>query len=570
MKIRAVAVADPRSNAVGAIELECTPHGLVVGYLGLGAFSEGYAPGALTMGTQLTVPWSAVQLAELVGDRLHLEFSPEVGPHSRLCLTNFSTGNTPHPGETRRQRRLVRIATAGTALAGVLLATLTFQRAAPEAGAGAAMLVALVTAAAVLTCGLIADRAIGAPDYGDAPRESFVFDLSNYLPGLIRTPKPSVPSARPLPLPTFQQVLPRTTLAVVIALTSSTLAALLVGGFIIDAQREPSRTPVASLAAAPPAAPVERRPEDLPAIAAPRPAEAAPSPATSTASVTSGKCTCRRGDSGLWQNPIPRLSTLVLSRRVSVRGRHSELQADIAAINNSDEEIRDLELHLEFFERDPPPISRLHHVDHRVLYYPGVLSPGQAIKWSVEADGSELQIKNPIAGDIGPGGDGAAPLSRFAELLDANHRPVRMHGALMLAYLGDPRAREAVLKLREALREDEAPYLRRLTFATAPVHACNLRVSASGPERQIEACVFNDSKESKKDLALRVAAYDGEISHLDPLAQPPLLVAEGTYPVSRELMPGEGVRVLGKLDLRKLDEPPAAFEAIADRIDLLP
>jgi hypothetical protein len=48
MRVRAVAAASERSNAVGSVELECTPHGLVIVYLGLGSFSEGYTPGALT------------------------------------------------------------------------------------------------------------------------------------------------------------------------------------------------------------------------------------------------------------------------------------------------------------------------------------------------------------------------------------------------------------------------------------------------------------------------------------------------------------------------------------------
>ena len=52
MKVRAVAIASERSNAIGALELECTPHGLVIVNLGIGSFTEGYAPGALTSGTK--------------------------------------------------------------------------------------------------------------------------------------------------------------------------------------------------------------------------------------------------------------------------------------------------------------------------------------------------------------------------------------------------------------------------------------------------------------------------------------------------------------------------------------
>jgi AcrR family transcriptional regulator len=53
MKVRAVAIASDRSNAIGTVELECTPHGLVVVHLGVGAFSEDYAPAALTSRTSI-------------------------------------------------------------------------------------------------------------------------------------------------------------------------------------------------------------------------------------------------------------------------------------------------------------------------------------------------------------------------------------------------------------------------------------------------------------------------------------------------------------------------------------
>ncbi len=93
MKVRATAVAAERANAIGSVELECTPHGLSVAYLGVGAFSEGYAPGALTMGTRITVPWAKVQEARVEGDQLFFAFDPELTPHHRMVLTAFSTGD---------------------------------------------------------------------------------------------------------------------------------------------------------------------------------------------------------------------------------------------------------------------------------------------------------------------------------------------------------------------------------------------------------------------------------------------------------------------------------------------
>ena len=97
MKVRAVAIASDRSNAIGTVELECTPHGLVLVHLGVGAFSEDYAPAALTSGTRVLVPWSAIDEATIENDRVFLAFDAALSPHHRLLLANFSGGGRP-PG----------------------------------------------------------------------------------------------------------------------------------------------------------------------------------------------------------------------------------------------------------------------------------------------------------------------------------------------------------------------------------------------------------------------------------------------------------------------------------------
>ena len=78
MKVRATAVAEGRANAIGTVELECTPHGLAVAYLGVGSFQQDYAPAALTMGTLVTVPWSKVEAARVEGDQMFLGIDPEL------------------------------------------------------------------------------------------------------------------------------------------------------------------------------------------------------------------------------------------------------------------------------------------------------------------------------------------------------------------------------------------------------------------------------------------------------------------------------------------------------------
>jgi hypothetical protein len=139
---------------------------------------------------------------------------------------------------------------------------------------------------------------------------------------------------------------------------------------------------------------------------------------------------------------------------------------------------------------------------------------------------------------------------------------------MMLAYLGDPRAREATLKLKEALREEEAPYLDRVLRAISELRACNLSVSDSGPRRTLEACVFNASNEPRKDLGIKLRGLEGEVTHADAVSDPPTAIVEKSFSVPGELEPQSGVRVRAELDLDGTD--PRAFEIFADRRDLLP
>jgi hypothetical protein len=576
MKVRAVAVAAEQSNAIGTLELECTPHGLVVAYLGVGSFTEGYAPGALTTGTRVTVPWWAIDTARVERDFLYLELDAKFTPHSRLTLSSFSSGEAQHPSELDRQRTITRITAAAAAAIAVLLIGVLLPKVAPRATTASALGIAVAAAAVIAFVGLLADRRLTPGVDGEAARELFVFDLGNYLPAIVRSESSPRPPPKPITLPVFQGLLPRTTFAIVLTLSACGLGAVLMGKWVLAGGRdvrerqriqalEEREREMPPVQLAPPPSPQPTVP--LPAAAAP----AAPEPSSAATHVASthGTCRCERGDSSLWREPIPKLSTIVIGSRAETRRSRPELQVEIAAVNNSDQQYRDVEIQIDFFERDPPPAQKRHWVSHRVVFFAGPLLPGQAIKWSVEAEGTEFEIKNPIEGDIGPGGDGAAPISRFAELLDANHRPVRLHGAMMLAYLGDPRAKEAAFKLRDALREDEGPYLSRILQAVSDVRACQLDLDGHGAQRRIQVCAFNGSAEAKRDLAVRVNAFDGRVSHAHPTATPPLLVGDATLRVPGELAPGTGAVLSGTIDLSRASSPPVEFEAAADRVDLL-
>src|SRR5262245_863331 len=230
MKVRAVAIASDRSNAIGTVELECTPHGLVLVHLGVGAFSEDYAPAALTSGTRVLVPWSAVDEATIEGERVFLAFDAGLSPHNRLLLANFSGGRGAEPEAIRRQRWLVRAATliaaAVTGLASATLAGRFTDSAGPVAGVG----IAVGGAVAVLMVGLLADRIVaygGVPP--DAVQDAFFRGLGSCFAPLAHPNRPAPEKTRPPTIADFQKMLPRTTFTVVLTLTATSLAAVLVG-----------------------------------------------------------------------------------------------------------------------------------------------------------------------------------------------------------------------------------------------------------------------------------------------------------------------------------------------------
>jgi hypothetical protein len=590
MKVRAVAIASDRSNAIGTVELECTPHGLVLVHLGVGAFSEDYAPAALTSGTRVLVPWSAIDEATIENDRVFLAFDAALSPHHRMLLANFSSGRSAEPQAIRQQRWLVRAATIVAAcVTGLASATLAgrFTQGAGAAGVG----IAVGGAVAVLMVGLFADRIVaygGVPP--DAVGDAFFRELEGYLPTLARSdrPPPEQPP-RPPTLAELQGMLPRTTFTVVLTLTATSLAAVLVGQWTLrrssDDERAPSSrswpndeprgadTPVREVQAAPLPSP-RSAPAPKPLAAPPASSASQAAPASNTATLGE-PCRCARADSLLWSDPIPRLGILVLKERVrqgrgsphkeSVRKRYTDV--DVAVVNNGSTELEEISLLVLFYERDPGPNGRRTQVSSRPLFYEGPLLPGQALKWSTDAEGTEIEIQGPALGSLGPEGESAAPSDRFAELLNAQNRPVRLHGAMMLAFLGDPRARDGALALREALREDEAPYLGRLLQAIGDLRVCRLEVRDVRETRSVKGCLYNASAESKASMGVKLRGLDAAVRTGAPVGAPPNLVVEEIIAVPGELASRTGVSFSATLFAQ--GAPPAAWETVADRIDLL-
>jgi hypothetical protein len=294
-------------------------------------------------------------------------------------------------------------------------------------------------------------------------------------------------------------------------------------------------------------------------------APAAP-PSAGTTVVLSGGCRCDRTDSLLWRQGIPRVSIVLIDRKQREKKGHPHLDLEVGVVNNWQQSLPEVSLFVQFYEKDAPPSTKRSASAERPLFFQGPLAPGQAIKWHVEGRGNDFEITGPKEPMLDPTGADAATVNLLADLLKANHRPIRLHGAMMLAYVGDPRAKEGALSLREALREEEAPYIDRLTWTFGDLRTCNVEVQGDGAAKTARVCVWNAARDPRQGLALRFRALDRPFRHDTPVEAPPLVVAEHTYKLSGQLGPGQGALATFWFDTSNPDEMrPEAYEAFADK-----
>lgn len=579
MRIRATATGSAHSNAIGQVELTCTPAGLAIGLYGVGAYSEGYATGALTSGTRFTIPYSQIKTARLQGDEVFLEFDAPSFPHSRLTLSRFSAGPGVPLTELHKRRLILNFAALSTAAIATLAGTMLAPVHASERLAWGALGYGAVAGAIVLALGYSLDQSLFVrPPGEDATREAFLGDLSLHYPHILRTGAPP-PRRKPARVPNFTALLPRSAGAIGVVLAATILTALVTGQRLISADGDASRR----LARA------EARAEEARDLASPReiqeqtPREETPVPTSAPTdglesesaepSKDSGKsvtierrCLCDRADSQLWKNPIPKLSGVLIETRALPRKTFTKTELQVAVVNNSDTPIDEITLHVQFFEtRGKKRVP----TKERPLYFEGPLGPGEAIKWKTEARGTEFEVAIPDLGNLGPNGDGAAPADAFVELLkDANHRPVRLHAARLLSYLGDDRAREGALELKDAMRAAEAPYLRRILAATGDIRICDIEIRP-GADGSVGACVYNGTDQDREGLGVQLDALQGALDVDHPLADPPSLIQDEKWEVPGKVNAHSGRYVRIQVPAGFVTDDSQTIEVTADRYDLL-
>lgn len=577
MRVYALAVRDARSNAIGRVELECTPPGLAIGLYQLAAYTEGYAPGAAASGTRLIIPYGSITEVRVEEEQIHLAFDVKTIPYDRMTFSRFAAGPGVPPHELRKRRLILHLGSLAIATIVALIVVVLSARS-PDDGAFFLSPVVSALGYGSFAAGLIlaAAYSVGQRYFLRDPNEDeirrvFAAELSTYVPGLERAAarRPRTPLEW---VERLSELLPTSVAGAAATLAAAVLTALFTGARLLRSESGMHEARVASTRADP----LDQAPPEIPSTQAgvppPPPTQAQPERAEPPAQEARAgqpneltperNCLCDRADSPLWAEPLPRLTALLLDSRVIPRETHNRLEVDVAVVNNGDEPISELTLHVVFSEKK----SGAGASKERTLYFEGPLAPGQAIKWTTEARGDSFRILAPDFGKLGQNGEGAAPLASFRALLDARNRPVRLHAVRVMSYLGDKAAHDEALKLKDAYRAREAPFLRRVLAATGELRVCDVEVQAG---TSVGACVHNTSTETKTDLGLIVEELDQKFDPAQPLANPPLLEGELKFRIFGEIPPDSGKYVRAALPASFRTKPGHALEVMADRYDLL-
>jgi hypothetical protein len=573
MRVRCRATADYRSNAVGNLELEVKPVGLAIALRGVSSYREGYAPGPPVNASAIVVPWPDVYATRIGDERLLLSVNGRCLPQNRLLLEHFAD---PPPGDapgfSPLQRALMLCATGAALLA--LGVPLGLAGALPQPQTLGTLGMAALLAALVMTVVLVRSRR--APQRSSAEVLSDLsLELARYLPNHI-----AVEAATPAPS-RFETIelssyLPRSAVGIAITLAATTLAALIGSSAARPTGAGGGATPVGPSALD---APSVQTPESRNATVE----NAEPSgidprgpgePALEGTTERVGEpCRCERDEALLWRDPLPRLAPVVIGREIQVHDGHQHTELELALVNDGADAAERISLSVLFFEERTGPRAGAWQTGERPVYFEGPLGPGRTLNWHVEGRGTSFDIVGPDFGMLARDGSDAAPAEAFVALAREGARPLRLHAARMLAFLGDRRAADAALALRSTASAGEAAYLDRIAAAPRDVVTCRIRVTRERSNWwRLDACLYNRSAEPRADLALRLIALDDTLDGREPGgARSPEIVAEHTARLDLALAPKSGRALALRAPLALESGVVArAFEVMVDREENLP
>lgn len=540
----ALAIAARRANVAGVVRLTCAPEGLEIELIRVTGFALGFAPGAVADPVGFLVPYTAVRGLVREGRLLYLALDPAVvTPYNRFALARFAEDAGDVLARASEARARARWASLlFPAPMGALAAALV-----PEDLAGGVLGRVSVGALAALAAWALLHavalwRSWGGP-FSDRLRDRFEAELSERLaltPSLpAGAPAPQavrLPPRRPYPRPQIIAPEPVMRAPIEPAVTRASSP--------VEPVAHPLRKPlVAALAAA---VGVVMIVGFLGRYAAERPAPPAiPKLVAGLGPAVRGvgldvrplpqpeRCLCLRADSPLWRDGVPVLSVLTFEEDEGAMGAPEpkldrrgfpKYRFDVAIVNNGARALRDVRLTLTFARRTESG-RRVGAVD-RGLFWEGVLSPGHAVKWHVSGPGNEVRTDVSVTGTLAAAHLDPAPADAFFALTSARVRAVRVHGALMLAYLRDPRAEDAARALAAQSSNDDA-LLARIRRAAAPVFACDVKREGE----RLDACIFNGASQPRSGISIR------EVPETPGATEP------RSVPIDRPIPVHEGLRV---------------------------
>jgi hypothetical protein len=507
MRVRCRAVPDPRSNAVGRLELESSPEGLWIAYESVRSYREGYAPGLAAVPAEHRVPWRAVRATRIGSGQLRLEVQEPLSPFAHFQLRDFARAEPAH----------------------------WIARARPW--------------------GRFSSSQVVLTEFCHALEGHFGAPLESEM---------ALPAGVPLGASSSARRMPRTGVAFAIVLAAGGLAALMLGKAPLVAALAPetsgravpsssfealqSSSAAVALTASglPGMAPAPGAPELSPA--------AAPEPPGLPPPQLGRGCECIRHESVLWQRPPPRLTALVTRRELRTHGTHQHLQIELAIVNNAEREVTNLNVVGRFqIARPGPPGSDDAPVE-RSLYLPR-LGPGQQLRWKTEGRGDRFELHIPDLGRLDEDGLDAAPVDSFLSLAAGAGGGVSLHAGMMLAFLGDARARAVLQRLRPGLSPSELVYLERLLATTADLRVCQQKVSAVGNATRVQSCLYNAGEQPLADFELELRALRPTSEPQDPSLAPPETLADEMISWSGALAAHRGRRLELTLNLPGTQRP---------------
>ena len=551
MRVRCRACADYRSNAVGAVELECTPPGLCVTLAGVSSYREGYAPGPPVESSTVCVPWSGVYATLLGNDELLLSLEAGRLPLNRFRLGEFAEAAVPEDASAARARRLRWVAGSGLVVLALLGLVASARGVLPYPGAVrtfcAAVAIAALVAAAIRAAGR---RTLSSEE--DLPQLSVELSghLSHHIPS-----EPAAPPAEARVIPVLSARLPRSAFAVAVTLAAASLAAIVGSGAV---------RPAGGARDAQPAALGEANAASHAGSMASESAAAGGLTGGPVSPALGAECGCVRDDSWLWSSPVPRSSPLIVASNQSMQGSHPHLVLELGLVNNGATPLVDPTLTV-LFQQELGDDGSQRQTGERTLRFDGSLEPGRAARWHVEGMGTSVDLIGPEPGNLAADGSDMAPAAALALLAASPERALRLHAARLLAFMGDERGKQVARSLRHAATPGEAAVVERL-LDEAAFSACDLSVAReSSGQWRVQACVYNRSDRARALSRARLLGFAQPFDTARPGMRAPKLIAELSSPLAGELPPESGRRLtlLGLL-IAEESRAPRAFELVLE------